>query len=60
VWPSAPVLLLCPCCCLTAVPHSFIQVRRHTEAAAEELRRQQEQDEQLTKAGAAELAVSTD
>jgi hypothetical protein len=36
------------CCC---------QVRRHTEASAEELRRLDEQEEQLNRAGASELAV---
>jgi hypothetical protein len=35
-----------------------VQVRRHTEAAAEELQRAADQEEQLTKAGAGELAVS--
>lgn len=35
------------------------QVRRHTEASAEELRRLDEQEEQLKKAGASELAVRT-
>lgn len=43
---------------ITCTSHTPTQVRRHTEAAAEELRRADEQEEQLTKAGASELAVS--
>lgn len=35
-----------------------LQVRRQSEAAADELRRAQEQEELLVKGGAAELAVS--
>jgi hypothetical protein len=59
----APRLTLKPACppppgC--ALPLLLVpQVRRHTEAAAEELQRAADQEEQLTKAGAGELAVST-